>query len=490
MKARKLLKRALALGASRPNKALKYLDMALKMDPSLEEARIAKKRIQEGSPLTVEESGQDSNRSSRTSPMPKDAKRRRADVASIARSMTEGMVRNGLLPSPTFEYADGLSKGNRLASQGKYEEALKCYKEGAEAAERIPSSLYPVGMTLIRLGRWKEAEETLKEMIEGMPDLSGPFALLVRVYARLGDDEKSQNCYELALSRNSGSHLAHKCYGDALMDSGRYGEALKYYTKAVQTTPGRAGLENDVGRALESLGRSREALEQYRTAAKTDPNFWEAPYNAGRLLAAEGRYDEAVGALQESLQINPEFGPARSLMAEAAESRSGAGEAPAEGLEMGADYDAEASYAEAIARLETGQFTGVLHYLILAKKGGMRGAPIEFHIGESLMINGYDLEAIHQYHLAIKMKPDDARYFIALANLLCKLDRMEEAQAEYEKAISLDDDPGIPQMAADTMRRSGYFQEALDMCAKALNANPDDDELIRQRDLIMEEMEE
>ena len=377
MKARKLLKRALELGAGRPSKALKYLDMALQIDPGLEEARIAKRRIQEGAPLSKEGAAPDSDPGRGAGggdlPAPKDAKWGRADVAGAAMLAAGLMARGGSLPPATAKYATELSDGNRLASQGRHQEALERYADGAEAAGRIPSSLYPVGMTLIRLGRWKEAEETLKEMSGGMPKISGPFALLARVYARLGDDEESRKCYRAALRLNSGSHLAHKCYGDALMDGGRYGEALKCYTEAVRTTPGRAGLENDVGRALEALERPKEALERYRAAAKTDPDFWEAPYNAGRLLASEGRYVEAVGALQESLRLNPEFGPARRLMAEAAESRSGAGEAPAEGLKMDADYDAEANYAEAMAWIKGAQFGVALHYLILAKRGGAYG---------------------------------------------------------------------------------------------------------------------
>ena len=104
------------------------------------------------------------------------------------------------------------------------------------------------------------------------------------------------------------------------------------------------------------------------------------------------------------------------------------------------------------------------------------------------MISGRWREAVDQYRLAIKMKPNDVGYVMTLACLLCKVDRVEEARAEFGKAMGLDDNPSIPRLAVDALRQNGHFQEALDVCAKALKANPDDEELIMQKDLIMEEM--
>ena len=127
---------------------------------------------------------------------------------------------------------------------------------------------------------------------------------------------------ELSLSRHTllvtpENEMANYHYGNALMDRGRYAEAVYHLKRAVQLSPRFGAAYNNLGTALDTLGRLGEAMGNYALACKYNPKDALARYNYGTALARLGKYQEAIPQLEEALRLKPDLTKARSNLAKA-----------------------------------------------------------------------------------------------------------------------------------------------------------------------------
>jgi tetratricopeptide (TPR) repeat protein len=95
-------------------------------------------------------------------------------------------------------------------------------------------------------------------------------------------------------------------FGNALMDSNRYGEAADAYQKALALDPKNVDVRVDMGTCLKNSGRPQLALEEYRKASKLDPNHLFAHRNMGVVLAFDLKdKKEAVKEFEKYLALAP-----------------------------------------------------------------------------------------------------------------------------------------------------------------------------------------
>jgi tetratricopeptide (TPR) repeat protein len=102
--------------------------------------------------------------------------------------------------------------------------------------------------------------------------------------------------------------------GNALMESGRVGEAIGHLEQALQLQPDYAEAHNDLGIALMRSGRMPEAIEHLEHALRTKPDFVEAQCNLGIALGQVGRRPEAIEHLEHALRIKPDYTEARNAL--------------------------------------------------------------------------------------------------------------------------------------------------------------------------------
>jgi len=141
----------------------------------------------------------------------------------------------------------------------------------ASLRPRTPEPYLQLGITLMNLGRLKEAVASL-----------GQAAALDPVNPRI----------LMAL-------------GNALNAAGQPEAALTRYDAALALHPSYSEAESNAGNVLFRMGRLDEALRRYDRAVALRPDNAEAHSNRGALLAQTGRLDEGVAALVESLRIDP-----------------------------------------------------------------------------------------------------------------------------------------------------------------------------------------
>jgi Tfp pilus assembly protein PilF len=101
---------------------------------------------------------------------------------------------------------------------------------------------------------------------------------------------------------------AHHNLGVALAESGRWGDAVQAYRKALSIPGYAAPLKtyNNLGWAYYNLDRLAEAEEALKTAIRLDPEFAGSHYHLGLVLLKAGRKDEARAAFLRARDLAPE----------------------------------------------------------------------------------------------------------------------------------------------------------------------------------------
>ena len=91
--------------------------------------------------------------------------------------------------------------------------------------------------------------------------------------------------------------------GNTNMDSGRYDDAIKYYTKALDIQPENVNVRTDMGTCYRRTGRPDRAVEEYKKSLTFQPDHTNTLANLGIVLAYDlNDIDGAVKAWEKYLQ--------------------------------------------------------------------------------------------------------------------------------------------------------------------------------------------
>jgi tetratricopeptide (TPR) repeat protein len=104
----------------------------------------------------------------------------------------------------------------------------------------------------------------------------------------------------------------HLYLGEALADLHRYAEAASEYSLHTQLEPDNGAAWLGLGNALASQGTLREAAAALATAARLMPQNPEPVFGLGDALAQLGRYPEAAAAYRRGLALAPDRAEARN----------------------------------------------------------------------------------------------------------------------------------------------------------------------------------
>lgn len=95
--------------------------------------------------------------------------------------------------------------------------------------------------------------------------------------------------------------------GVSLMQAGRLEDAAGAIKRALAADPDQGPAHYNLGTILHSLGRYEEAVSHFEQVIRLDPNDAQAQNNLGAALKASGRREEALGAYQNAVKLQPGF---------------------------------------------------------------------------------------------------------------------------------------------------------------------------------------
>ncbi len=207
------------------------------------------------------------------------------------------------------------------------------------------------------------------------------------------------------LAKNPGSWLAHDNFGHALLEKGKFEEALGHFHESLRLNPRDAVAWFNSGCAQLGEKKFDDAIQSFQEAVDARPRYNQAQYYLGLTLARRGRIDEATNAYQKALEINPSDTAVLSSLASA--------------LMAGAHFD------DAAARLREAV---ELHPEVAA---------LHSNLGLALTYGGHLDEAIREYEESLKLNPDSPQAHKDLGAALAAGGRVKEAIGEFTQALRL-----------------------------------------------------
>lgn len=214
--------------------------------------------------------------------------------------------------------------------QRKVENALL---SGQDPQSREAELQYQRGLELMKAGRWEEALEAFKSILDIFES--------AEVYYNMGYISTAQGRYEEAIRYfrkatqiNSAFARAYQKMGEVYIKLGRHKLAQQAFEQAAELymakdmdenaeailqqvlklNPNTINVYNSLGILYRRQGKFEKALDQYKKALKVNPNNENIYYNMGRIYFETKRYEEARSTFNQALKINPEFAEAEDMV--------------------------------------------------------------------------------------------------------------------------------------------------------------------------------
>ena len=175
------------------------------------------------------------------------------------------------------------NKAQLLGDLRQNDEALKCYDTAIEqynnAIKLNPNSIFLMqgleeriwgskGYTLSIMGRYPEAIICNNKTVEINPNSVLAWYNKGLTHGNMRDYNEALGCFDRAIAIDKGYGPIWQTKAYTLFNLGRYSEAVKCYEKAIEITPNNPDLYDQKGTALQNLGMSEEGRAAHEMAVK------------------------------------------------------------------------------------------------------------------------------------------------------------------------------------------------------------------------------
>ncbi len=272
-------------------------------------------------------------------------------------------------------------------------------------------------------------------------------------------------CYRKAIELDPTLAIAHSDLGIALLDKGQTDLAIVSFRKAVELDPKDALAHDGLGDAQSEKGQLEEAIASYREAIEIEPKFAMAHNSLGFALVRNGQTDQAIASYRTAIENDPKLAIAHGNLGTAL-------------LRKGRIDEAIACYREAIKiNPQLAESYGKLGIALRrASDLGPNDADAHVHVGLALLAANQIDAAAAEFREALKLKPDVAvvHYYLGLA--LAILGKLDEAVEAHRSAVRLDGEHAGEAIFAlgELLRRLGRYDEAIETLHLAMDLARDE----------------
>jgi len=217
--------------------------------------------------------------------------------------------------------------GLALQEAGRYDEAVRRYRESLRLAPYLPDTHSNLGLILSEQGQDFEALSQFREAVRLKPKSLPMQTNLAACLAKLGHLDEAAIHYAEATKLDPEDSDSWNNWGLVLSAQGRLVEASARITRAVELRPDSFELRTNLGVLLTRRGLFQQAEPQFAGAVRLSPSSGEAHGRLGVVLSRLGKLREAKAELSEALRLDPKQSAARREI-----ERIGAGQSGQPGL--------------------------------------------------------------------------------------------------------------------------------------------------------------
>lgn len=185
--------------------------------------------------------------------------------------------------------------------------AADAYRQAAAAAPGHAGAQYGLGMALLALGQFPDAEVALKKALELASDNPLPRLGLGRVYLAQGRHADAMKAFNdvLATHRNLPAALIGR--GDVHFGQQNFKAASQDFEQAASLAPQNAEAHLKLGMSLQALQKNAAAEKAYLSAIRIDPKLALAYNNLAWMATQDSaRHKQGVAWAEKAVSLAPE----------------------------------------------------------------------------------------------------------------------------------------------------------------------------------------
>jgi len=154
-------------------------------------------------------------------------------------------------------------------------------------------------------GRWDEAIERFKKVIEKYPSVYEGYYSLGLSYLRKKEVEAAIAALEKSAEINPQSVESLFALGECYFVKGESEKALQNFSRAIAINPESSLAHYNLGLVFTKLGKNEEALAAFEKSIGLKPDNASAHYQAGLAAIRLQSFDKALNSFQEFLRLEP-----------------------------------------------------------------------------------------------------------------------------------------------------------------------------------------
>jgi tetratricopeptide (TPR) repeat protein len=292
------------------------------------------------------------------------------------------------------------------------------------------------GLTLIRLGRLKEAEAAMKQSAQERGNSLEALYDLARVQFAADDYAKSRAACRALVAKDKNAMLSDLCMARAFLVWRRASRAAEYVAGALARAPNDPDVllaDADLKRVSGELDASRLV---YQRLIAMDPRNADAQFGLGQLYLIAPDNEAARRAFAAALQAAPDWPEAMYELGKLEQGTNAV--SLLEGAIAARPNWPEARLALGAARLENGEVDAAEALFRQVLKASPKLPLAHARLGMALVAKRDFPSAETELKRGLEGLPNDADAALALARVYAQTERNEDAFAAYRNASSLE----------------------------------------------------
>lgn len=226
-------------------------------------------------------------------------------------------------------------------------------------------------------GKIEETIALCKEVVSGTDEFPMAQLLLADAYRQLGQLDEAETEYRRILDKQPNNAKAHAHLAIIYVKRDQFDKAAEEFRKVIKIDPEASQAHLDLAQTLTRLEKPEQAIMEYREALRSDPGFVTAHFQLGLLYGRRNRNKEAADCFEKAVKYDPN-------------------------LLLG--------YVNlAHVRIQLGQFDEAIKASEKAVALAPDSVDARLNYGTALAGKKKYKDAIAQYLLAQKIRPDDQR---------------------------------------------------------------------------------